>query len=58
MSELVNQQIFLVRENFKPNSGRDAVPVFLHRGKLPKLAPVPLVLPGTDFFWKILEKNR
>uniref|UniRef100_A0A8C2GV47 EF-hand domain-containing family member C2 n=1 Tax=Cyprinus carpio TaxID=7962 RepID=A0A8C2GV47_CYPCA len=29
-----------------PNSGRDAVPKFLHRGKLPKHAPIPKHQPG------------
>jgi len=35
-----------VREVIKPNSGRDAVPVFLHRGKLPRAAPGIQPLPG------------
>uniref|UniRef100_A0A8C2IZK7 EF-hand domain (C-terminal) containing 2 n=1 Tax=Cyprinus carpio TaxID=7962 RepID=A0A8C2IZK7_CYPCA len=29
-----------------PNSGRDTVPKFLHRGKLPKQAPIPKRQPG------------
>uniref|UniRef100_A0A671QVC3 EF-hand domain-containing family member C2 n=1 Tax=Sinocyclocheilus anshuiensis TaxID=1608454 RepID=A0A671QVC3_9TELE len=29
-----------------PNSGRDTVPKFLHRGKLPKHAPIPKHQPG------------
>ncbi|NP_001296746.1 EF-hand domain-containing family member C2 [Danio rerio] len=29
-----------------PNSGRDTVPKFLHRGKLPKHAPIPKRQPG------------
>ncbi|KAM9319344.1 EF-hand domain-containing family member C2 [Gastrophryne carolinensis] len=33
-------------EVIPPNSGRDAVPVFLHRGKLPKLAPTRMYNPG------------
>lgn len=36
-----------VRELYKPNAGRDAVPVFLHRGKLPRDAPVAVFAPGT-----------
>ncbi|XP_051565641.1 EF-hand domain-containing family member C2 [Myxocyprinus asiaticus] len=35
-----------IHEVFQPNSGRDAVPKFLHRGKLPKRAPIPKRQPG------------
>ncbi|XP_078736355.1 EF-hand domain-containing family member C2 [Lampetra fluviatilis] len=37
-----------LRETLPPNSGRDAAPVFLRRGRLPKLAPQPLRLPGAS----------
>ncbi|XP_072282959.1 EF-hand domain-containing family member C2 [Pyxicephalus adspersus] len=33
-------------EVIPPNSGRDSVPVFLHRGKLPKDAPTQIYKPG------------
>ncbi|XP_076806481.1 EF-hand domain-containing family member C2-like [Clavelina lepadiformis] len=35
-----------IREVIPPNSGRDAVPVFLKRSRLPKNAPLPLRQPG------------
>ncbi|KAG1970362.1 EF-hand domain-containing family member C2 isoform X1 [Pimephales promelas] len=35
-----------IYEVVPPNSGRDAVPKFLHRGKLPKNAPIPKRQPG------------
>nr|XP_023656606.1 EF-hand domain-containing family member C2 [Paramormyrops kingsleyae] len=35
-----------IREIFCPNSGRDAVPKFLKRSKLPKHAPTPKLQPG------------
>ncbi|XP_072369944.1 EF-hand domain-containing family member C2 isoform X3 [Scyliorhinus torazame] len=35
-----------IREVFRPNSGRDAVGVLLHRGKLPKHVPDRLYHPG------------
>ncbi|XP_009861426.2 EFHC2 protein [Ciona intestinalis] len=35
-----------IREVIPPNSGRDAVPVFLKRARLPKSAPLPLRQPG------------
>uniref|UniRef100_A0A8D3CM09 EF-hand domain-containing family member C2 n=1 Tax=Scophthalmus maximus TaxID=52904 RepID=A0A8D3CM09_SCOMX len=35
-----------LREVFAPNSGRDVVAKFLHRGKLPKNAPAPMKQPG------------
>ncbi|XP_015218867.1 EF-hand domain-containing family member C2 isoform X1 [Lepisosteus oculatus] len=35
-----------IREVTYPNSGRDAVPKFLHRRKLPKRAPPPTRQPG------------
>lgn len=35
-----------IREVIQPNSGRDAVPVFLKRSRLPKNAPLPLRQPG------------
>ncbi|XP_075706870.1 EF-hand domain-containing family member C2 isoform X2 [Rhinoderma darwinii] len=33
-------------EVIPPNSGRDSVPVFLHRGKLPKQVPTRIYKPG------------
>uniref|UniRef100_A0AAY5EMV3 EF-hand domain-containing family member C2 n=1 Tax=Electrophorus electricus TaxID=8005 RepID=A0AAY5EMV3_ELEEL len=35
-----------IREVIYPNSGRDAVPKFLKRGKLPKHSPIPKRQPG------------
>ncbi|CBY19533.1 unnamed protein product [Oikopleura dioica] len=35
-----------VLEKIKANSGRDNVPVFLHRGKLLRNSPVPAYMPG------------
>lgn len=35
-----------ILEVIPKNAGRDAVPVFLHRGKLPKYGPLPLPKPG------------
>lgn len=35
-----------IREVIQANSGRDAVPVFLKRSRLPKSAPLPLRQPG------------
>ncbi|XP_039250468.1 EF-hand domain-containing family member C2-like isoform X2 [Styela clava] len=35
-----------IREVIQPNSGRDAVPVFVKRARLPKNAPLPLRQPG------------
>jgi len=35
-----------VREVYRPNAGRDTIPVFLQRGKLPRQAPAALPLPG------------
>ncbi|NXP71451.1 EFHC2 protein, partial [Ramphastos sulfuratus] len=36
-----------IKEITPPNSGRDAVPLFLRRDKLPKYAPTGLYQPGT-----------
>ncbi|XP_026151493.1 EF-hand domain-containing family member C2 isoform X2 [Mastacembelus armatus] len=35
-----------IREVISPDSGRDAVPKFLHRGKLPKHGPAQIKQPG------------
>nr|XP_014347123.1 PREDICTED: EF-hand domain-containing family member C2 isoform X2 [Latimeria chalumnae] len=35
-----------IREVIGPNAGKDAVPVFLHRNKLPKNGPIKLHKPG------------
>jgi hypothetical protein len=35
-----------IRESIGPNSGRDAVPVFLKRAKLPKYSPLDMRQPG------------
>ncbi|KAL2081357.1 hypothetical protein ACEWY4_023210 [Coilia grayii] len=35
-----------IREVIYPNSGRDAIPKFLHRSRLPKHAPIPIRQPG------------
>merc|ERR1711937_318647 len=37
-----------IREVIRPNDGRDSVPVFLRRGRLPRFAPLEQVQPGVE----------
>ncbi|RMC06229.1 hypothetical protein DUI87_15660 [Hirundo rustica rustica] len=44
-----------IREVLPDNSGRDVVPLFLKRDKLPKNAPIPLYRPGTITNYTLLN---
>jgi hypothetical protein len=47
-----------VLEKIKANSGRDNVPVFLHRGKLLRNSPVPAYMPGDFVYRRVYNKQE